>query len=252
MRRRLRLRTPKRTARPSASPPMSAQEQAAERTTEAVLARIAAAPTRAGKVGALIHALDWMRSIQVDPKGAQPGRLTRDRRIFYLSAVGEFLLALGRIDLADDFHALASVLSDVDRGILHKTALGKASRKGGAAPRSSDVWRGRAYAAVAMDALHRAGLPMKEIKRVIDRRPQLRPLLDEKKRAKKHALSDAVEAWREQFNSGAIDNFEATGTYNFQRDLAAKCASPDELKRLADQLLRRVTMKATEIERDSS
>src|SRR5262249_26052173 len=144
--------------------------------------------------------------------------------------------ALGRIDLAEDFHALASVLSDVDRGVFHKT-LGKALRKGGPVPRSSDVWRGRAYVAAAADALHRAGLPIKEIKRAIDRHQQLRSLLDEKKRAKNHAVGDAVEAWREQFNSGAIDNYEATSTYNFQRGSAAECTDPVELNRLADQLL---------------
>ena len=100
MRRRVRLPTRRRTSYRSASPPTTAQEHAAEQTTAAIMARIANAPTRAGKVSALVDALDWMRSIQVNPKGAQPGRITRDRRIFDLIAVGEFLHALGRIDLA--------------------------------------------------------------------------------------------------------------------------------------------------------
>jgi hypothetical protein len=229
---------------------MTDQEQEAEQTTDAIMARIAAAPTRAGKVSALIHALHWMQSIQIEPKGAQPGRATRDRWTFNVAAVGHFFNALERNDLADDFHALASSLSDLNRGVVGKP-LERAPRKGGPSPRGSDVWRARAYVAAAVDALIGA-LPMKDIKRLIDRHLKLRFLLDEKKRAKKHALSDAAEAWREQFNGGALDNFQAMETYHHCQRLAARCVSPDELKGHADQLLRRATMRANEIERDSS
>jgi hypothetical protein len=230
---------------------MTAHGQGDEQTTAAMLARIADAATRAGKVSALLHALDWMRSIQIDPKGAPPGRITRDRRIFAVTAVGQFFNAVGRNDLAEDFHALASALSDINRGIVHKT-LEKAPRKGGARPRSSDVWRGRAYVAAAVDALHRAGLQIKDIKRVLDRRPELGPLLDKKKRGSEYALGDAAEVWREQFNSGAVDNFEATGTYDYCQSIAAKRAGPDDLKRHAEGLLQRATTRANELERDSS
>lgn len=236
---------------PSARPLMTAQGQGDEQTTAAMLARIADAPTRAGKVSALLHALDWMRSIEIDPNGAQPGRITRERRIFAVTAVGQFFNAVGRNDLAEDFHALASTLSDINRGIVHKT-LEKAPRKGGARPRSSDVWRGRAYVAAAVDALHRAGLQIKDIKRVLDLRPELGPLLDKKKRGIEYALGNAAEVWREQFNSGAVDNFEAMGTYNYCQSIAAKCAGPDDLKRHAEGLLQQATTRANEIERDSS
>jgi hypothetical protein len=228
---------------------MTADGQGDERTTAAMLARIADAPTRAGKVSALLNSLDWMRSIQVDSKEAQPGRITRDRRIFAVTAVGLFFQAVRRIDLAEDFQALASTLSDLDRGVVHKT-LEKVSRKGGPSPQGSDVWRGRAYVAACMDVLHRAGLPMKEIKRIIDTHQELQPLLDEKKRASEHALGDAAEAWREQFNSGAVDNFEATNAYNQCQTIAATCVGPDELKICAEGLLWRAATKACEVGRE--
>jgi hypothetical protein len=233
------------------SPSVRKTENDAERLTATMLVRIAAAPTRASKVSALLHALDWMWSIKVDSKGAQQGRITRDRRIFAVTAVGQFFRALGRIDLAEEFHALASTLSDLDRGVRHKT-LEKVSRRGGPTPEGSDMWRGRAYIAAYMDLQHRAGLPIKTIKRVLDTHQELRPLLDEKKRANESALGDAVEVWREQFNSGAVDNFEAAGTYDNCQSTAAKCAGPDELKRHAEGLLLRATTRANEIERDSS
>jgi hypothetical protein len=243
MRRRQRL--------PSARPPVTAHGQSTEQITATVLARIADAPTRAGKVSALLNAIDWMRSIQIDPKGAQPGRVARDRRIFAVTAVSQFFHAVGRNDVAEDFHELASTLSDVNFGIVHKT-LEKAPRKGGPVPRGSDVWRGRAYVAAAVDALHRADLTIKDIKRILDRHLKLRPLLDKKKRAKDYALGDAAEAWREQFKSDAVDNFEAAGTYDNCQGLVTKCIGPDELKRCAASLLQRATTKAGEIERDSS
>ena len=93
---------------------------------------------------------------------------------------------------------------------------------------------------------------MKVVKRMIDGHPHLRPLLDKKRRASEHALGDAVEAWREQFNSGSVDNFEATNTYNNCRRIADDYSVSDELKRHADRLLLRALMRAAEIERDSS
>jgi hypothetical protein len=167
------------------------------------------------------------------------------------TTVGLFFRALGRLDLAEDFQALASTLSDLDRGVVHKT-LERVSREGGPSPQGSDVWRGRAYVAAAVDALHRAGRPIKDIKRIIDTRRELWPLLDKKKRANERALGDAAEAWREQFNSRAVDNFEAAGTYDNCQGLVTKCIDTDELKRCAEGLLQRATTKAEEIERDYS
>jgi len=213
------------------------------------MARIATIPTLDGKVSALLDALDlMMRLTQVSAGGA---RLTRARRIFGVTAFGQFSRAVGRPDLADDFHALASTLSDKDRGIDHQT-LEKISRKGGHKPHSSDVWRGRAYVAAAVDILYRAGLRLKDIKRILDPRLELRPLLDKKKRGGEYALGDAAEGWREQFNGGTVDNFEAVGTYDNCRSIAAKYISPDELKRCAEELLLRAITRANEIERDSS
>jgi hypothetical protein len=59
---------------------MTADGEDAEQTAAAMLARIVEAPTRACKVSALIDVLDWMRSIQVDARGAQPGHATREQR----------------------------------------------------------------------------------------------------------------------------------------------------------------------------
>jgi hypothetical protein len=226
-------------------------EQLTAAMTATIMECIATAPTLDGKVSALLDALDWIWSIKVDSNGAQSGRLTLYRRIFAVTAVGQFLGALGRTDLAEDFHALASILSDLDRGVVHKT-IEKVSRKGGPTPEGSDVWRGRAYVAAYMDLQHRAGSLIKTIKNGLDTHQELRPLLDEKKRANENALGDAAETWREQFNSGAVDNFEATNTYNRCQTMAAACAGPDELKKCAEGLLWRAAMKAGEVGRDSS
>jgi hypothetical protein len=223
----------------------------AEQATAAMLARITDAPTRAGKVRALLDALGWMRSIQIDAKGAQPGHATRERAIFDITAVGLFFRALGRLDLAEDFQALASTLSDLDRGVVHKT-LEEVSRKGGPTPLGSDIMRGRAYVAAAVDALHRAGLPTKKIKGTIDERQELRPLFDENKRKNERTLGDAAEAWRGQFNGFAVDNFEAVGTYKNCQGLLSKCIGVDDLKRCAEWLLLRAAMKASEVGRDFS
>jgi len=217
---------------------MTADGEDAERTTAAMLARITDAPTRAGKVKALLDVLDWARSIRIDPEGVQPGRITRDRRIFDVTAVGLFFRALGRFDLAGDFQALASILSDLDRGVSHKI-LEKVSRKGGPRPLGSVVWRGRAYVAAAMDVLHRAGVPIKQIKDIIDARQELLPLSDEKRRTNDRTLGDIAEGWRDQFNRGTVDNFEAANTYDHCQTMAAACVGPDELKVHAEGLLRR-------------
>jgi hypothetical protein len=225
------------------------QIAASVQAAESVMARITAAPTRAGKVNALLDALDLiMRLTQVNAEGA---RLTRTRRIVFVTAVGHFIQAVGRPHLADEFHALASTLSDKNRGIDHKT-LEKVSRKGGPKPNSSDVMRGRAYVAAAVDTLHRAGLHLKDIKRILDPRLELRPLLGKKNRGGEYALGEAAEAWREQFNGGTVENFEAVGAYENCRNIATSCTSPDDLVQHAERFLRLAVKKANDIERDSS
>ena len=225
------------------------QITASVQAAESVMARIATVSTLDGKVSALLDALDlMMRLTQANAEGA---RLTRLRRIFGVTAVGHFIQAAGRPDLADDFHALASTLSDKDRGIDHKT-LEKVSRKGGPKPHSSDVMRGRAYVAAAVDTLHRAGLHLKDIKRTFDPRLELRPLLGKKNRGGEYPMGDAAEAWREQFNGGTVENFEAVGAYANCRNIAASCTSPDELVQHAERFLRLAVKRANDIERDSS
>jgi hypothetical protein len=232
---------------------MPTADEINEQATAAILERIVSAPTVSGKVRELIHALDWMKSIPVDSRGAQPGRLTRFQQIFEITAVAWFISAVGRNDLAQEFQEIASTLSDLDRGIVRPSAKkGPRTGRGGPIPRGSNVWRARAYAAVAIDTMHKAGLQMKDIKRRVDAQPELRLLLDQKKRTGKHTLGDTAEGWREQFGRSAVDNFEAVSTYTYCRALAAKKTTREELMMFADSLLERAISKTLSIKRDSS
>jgi hypothetical protein len=216
---------------------MTTDGEGAEQAVAAMLARITAAPTHADKVKALLDALDWGRSSQVDTKGVLPGRIARDRIIFALNTVALFFKVVGRYNLGEDFLAHASALSDLDRGVVHET-LEKVSRKGGPLPQCSNVWRGRAYVAAAMDVLHRGGRPMKEIKCIVDSHQELRPLLDKKKRAPERTLGDIAEGWRDQFNRGTVDNHDAATVYDhFRTTAAVRCVGPDKPKIHAELLL---------------
>jgi hypothetical protein len=207
--------------------------------TATVMARIRSAPTTEGKVDALVKALDWGRSIPGDTEGA---RLTRDRRIFAVAAVGQLLEAMGRGDLAVEFRALASTLSDLNVGIGRKT-LKREPRRGGPEPQHSDVWRGRAYVAAAVDILLRAS-QLKAIKDKINKHEQrLWPLLDDRQM---RDLAGAAAGWRDQFNAGTVKNFEATNAYITCKGLVA-----DDIDALAEALLRLAAEMAEEVSRDS-
>jgi len=219
-----------------------------QKTTE-MLDRIKHAPAVSGKVRALVDAIDWMRSI-VDTDGAEPGRLTRTQQTFALAAVGQFLNAIGRHDLAREFQEIASTLSDLDRGIVRPSVERSGARAaGGPQPQPSNVWRARAYVAAAVDTMMRAELPMKIIKAKIDTYAVLHSLLD-KKRKDHTTLGDAAEGWREQFNNGEVNNFEAVGTYANYQGMAAAVSDPEKIK-LAEIFLQMAISRMPSINRDS-
>ena len=231
---------------------MPTADEINEQTTAAILERIVSAPTVSGKVRELMHALDWMKSIPVDSRGAQPGRLTRFQQIFFITAVGQFINAVGRNDLAREFQEIASTLSDLDRGIVRTSVEKQRARAGGPKPQPSNIWRARAYVAAAVDTMMRAKLPMKVIKDRIDTHAMLYPLIDKKrkKHTKRLSLGDAAEGWREQFNCGEVENFEAVGTYANCQAMAAAVSDPDATLKLAESFLQVAISRMPSINRD--
>jgi murein tripeptide amidase MpaA len=101
---------------------MPTADEINEQTTAAILDRIKSEATVSDKVRALVDAIDWIWSIQVNTDGAEPGRLTRFQQIFATVAVGYFFNAVGQNDLAREFQEIASTLSDLDRGIVRTSA----------------------------------------------------------------------------------------------------------------------------------
>jgi hypothetical protein len=99
---------------------------------------------------------------------------------------------------------LASALEDLDRGIVRP--LLKPSPLRNRPPDPSNIWRARARVALALDALMRSGLKRTEAANKIARDKKLRALAG--KRAGKFPAT--VIGWRNDFNAGRVDDFEAT------------------------------------------
>jgi hypothetical protein len=232
---------------------MPTADEISEQTTTAILDRIKSEATVSDKVRALVDAIDWIRSIQVNTDGAEPGRLTRFQQIFATVAVGYFFSAVGQNDLAREFQEIASTLSDLDRGIVRTSAEKRAARAGGPKPQPSNIRRAHAYMAAAVDTMMRAKLPLKVIKGRIDTHAMLYPLIDKKrkKHTKRLSLGDAAEGWREQFNCGEVDNFEAVSTYANCQAMAAAVSDPDAKMNFAERFLQMAVSMMPSINRDS-
>ena len=108
---------------------MPTTDEISEQMMAAILDRIKSEATISGKVRALVDAIDWIRSIQVNTDGAEPGRLTRFQQIFVTVAVSYFFNAIGQNDPAREFQEIASTLSD-----LVAASYGRLRKKGQRGP----------------------------------------------------------------------------------------------------------------------
>ena len=81
----------------------------------------------------------------------------------------------------------------------------------------------------------------------------LYPLIDKKrkKHTKRLSLGDAAEGWREQFNCGEVDNFEAVSTYANCQAMAAAVSDPDAKMNFAERFLQMAVSMMPSINRDS-
>jgi hypothetical protein len=205
-----------------------------------VFRRINEAATISAKARALLAAIDWGASIRPEPSRSAAEH-ERDRHIFAVTAVAEFLNAVGRADLWRQFRELASGLSDLDpSGITRPFLVAKspATRADG-----SNTWRTRAHVAVAVDALLRAGLKRKEIaEKIRVEYPELAALVQSGKDLGVSALS-----WRDQFHKGTQKNFEAVAVYQGYLQFDPVNMPAAALRIIAEQFLKQAAADARAI-----
>src|SRR5262249_52429919 len=133
----------------------------------------------------------------------------RSRYVIALHALAQFLRGFHGSDLyADKLMELASALSDLDDGILPPLLRPTHNTKGGRRREPSAKMRGRAFVALALDALIRAG--KEDAANYIQRHYQA---LDSLRDRKSPSIADAAKEWRDAFSAEAIK--DPRGNRNF-------------------------------------
>jgi hypothetical protein len=167
-----------------------------------LLAQIAGEQTVEGGTVALIRAL---KSAKDDP--ALSTTSERDRYIFALTAIAEFLRKVGTEDLAFWIAELGSALSDLNSGVVRSFL--KCPPTHNRSPDASDKWRARAMVAVGVDLLLLAELTREEATKKIEKDfSELKALVNVNRRLGKSALS-----WSDEFAKNRIKNMEAKRVY---------------------------------------
>jgi len=199
-----------------------------------LLAQVAGEQTVEGGAFALIQALD---SAKNDPAYETTGE--RDRYIFALTAIAEYLLRCGREDLALWIAELGSAMSDLDTGIVRPCF--EPTQIDSRPSDSSDKWRGRATIAVAVDLLILSGLTRTAAADKIEKEfPELVALVGSKKRLGASALS-----WRDEFRKRRVSNVQAVRSYAELKTMlavtdidstGALAAAEDLLRRAAGEI----------------
>jgi hypothetical protein len=127
----------------------------------------------------------------------------RHRYVNALLAIANFFDGLGLFDTyAEKFATLAAALNDLDNGIVR--GILKPAHIANRIPDPIEVWVGRAYVAIAIDALIKAGNNPDEAKlfiQAIEYSP-----LSALATTKANSLSTAAWEWRSRFHQNRIKN----------------------------------------------
>jgi hypothetical protein len=141
---------------------------------------------------------------------------------------------------ADTFFELSSAFGDLTCGAVHPW-LASAGKKRD----SSQLWRGRANAVIALEALNIPGTDPKTLARELIRKHSAIGKLGGGK-LKKRATFSTLLQWQKDFSSGRVKNFEAQELFSMGREFINKYKhSPEELRRMADRSLRAVSTAAS-------
>jgi hypothetical protein len=158
----------------------------------------------------------------------------RDRYAAALTVVAKFITKIVGENYGNRFFELGSAIADLNTGALHPLlALPRQTGR----PSSSQIWRGRANAALAVHALTSCKIKPSEAAREIVRKfPKVANLASARTRRSVHAgsLEKIVLEWRKRFSAGRIGNEEAVELFEVGRQLInSRKGNVPELQRIA-------------------
>jgi len=158
------------------------------------------------------------KAFAVEAQGAE-----RHRYVIALLAVAEFLRdvrlpsgtfvdQLGRGVYADKFASLAAALNDLGDGIVRPVLL--AEKVKNRIPDSTDVWLGRAFVAISLEALFKAGKKRAEAATYIEKKyPALNALTSKKAKC----FQTAALSWYSVFTARRVKNTTAKKVFEVGR-----------------------------------
>jgi hypothetical protein len=133
---------------------------------------------------------------------------------------------------ANEFFELSSAIANLTTGSVHPWLR---SPKGIARHDPSQLWRGRASAVVALEALHAAGDSRETAARDLLRRHKGIARLGGGKLQKQAAISTLL-TWRKEFSSNRVRDDEANELFSFGRELIQEnSGKTDRLRQIADE-----------------
>ena len=154
----------------------------------------------------------------------------RHRYVNALLAIANFFDGLGLFDTyAEKFATLAAALNDLDNGIVRPVLKPKSFAN--RIPDPIEVWVGRAYVAIAIDALIKAGNKPDEAKLFIQAR-EFSPL-SALATKKANSLSTAAWEWRSRFHQNRIKNDVAKKVFEAGRQHLKKVSSSSDFTKIA-------------------
>jgi hypothetical protein len=149
--------------------------------------------------------------------------------------IARFLSKAISAEHAGIFHELSSAFANLGTGAIHPW-LKPSKYKPRHDP--SQLWRARASAVVALEALHEAGTPLETAARELLRRHKGIALLGGGKLKHQAGISTLL-TWRKQFSSGRVGDFEANELFSAGRELIRKFSGDvAKLHRIADDRAR--------------
>lgn len=133
----------------------------------------------------------------------------RDRYAAALIVVGNFITKIVGENYGNRFFELGSAIADLNTGALHPLlALPKQTGR----PSPSQIWRGRANAALALHARASCKIkPSDAAKEIVREFPKVANLASARTRRSVHAgsMEKIILEWRKRFSAGRIGNDEA-------------------------------------------
>lgn len=154
----------------------------------------------------------------------------RHRYVNALLAIAKFFDGLGLFDTyAEKFATLAAALNDLDNGIVREIL--KPAHIENRIPDPTEVWVGRAYVAIAIDALIKAGNNPEEAKLFIQAK-EYSPL-SALATKKANSLSTAAWEWRSRFHQNRIKNDVAKKVFEAGSQHLKKVFSSSDFTKIA-------------------